>query len=313
MEKSNTKIVFFGTAEFAIPALEALINAGYKISAIVTKPDELAGRNKALTPPPLKDFGQKLSIPVIQPAKLRGNSELFQELRKLDSDIGIVAAYGKLIPQEILDLPKHGFINIHPSLLPKYRGPSPVQAAILNGDPETGTSIMIVDEEMDHGPVLASERVAIGDKSFLELNTELWMLGAELLVKTLPEYLIGKSEVTIQDDSLATYSEKIKTEDGEVAPDDNVEKTYNKIRALNPDPGTYFWIENNGKRIRLKILDAEILAIDSDQTNGSLLAHDSMPVLKLKNGGLILKRVQPEGKKAMGGKDFLLGYRQLFK
>ncbi len=313
MERSNIKIVFFGTTDFVIPTLEHL-NDKYKISAVVTRPDKPAGRDKSLTPPPIKIAAKSLGIPVLQPDKLRDNPEFLEKLKDTEADIGIVAAYGKIIPLEILKLPKHGFMNIHPSLLPSYRGPSPVQAAILNGDQETGVSIMVVDKEMDHGPIITSGKVTIGDKKFTELNNELWQLGTELLVKILPEYLKGGVEITPQDDSKATYYGKIRTEDGEILPNDTVKIAYNKVRALNPDPGTYFWIDNGNKKIRLKILDVDLLngEVGAGSPSIGMLKHDSMPLLKLNGGALILNRVQPEGKKVMSGKDFLSGYRQLF-
>ncbi|MBI2063596.1 MAG: methionyl-tRNA formyltransferase [Candidatus Yanofskybacteria bacterium] len=157
--RSNTKIIFFGTADFAVPALEALVKTGYDIMAVITAPDKPVGRKQILTPPPIKVTAQKLNLEVWQPKNLKiENLNLIEnwKLKIGNCDLGVVAAYGKLIPPEIFNLPGHGTLNIHPSLLPKYRGPSPIQSAILNGEKETGVTIMQVDEEMDHGDMVAS-------------------------------------------------------------------------------------------------------------------------------------------------------------
>ena len=156
MEKSSTKIIFFGTSEFTVPALKALMGGGYGIVAVVTNPDEPVGRKKVLTPPPVKVVAEKYGIKILQPKRLLNNPEFAEELKNLKPDVGIVAAYGKIIPAEIINLLRHGILNIHPSLLPKYRGPTPIQTTILNGEKETGVTIIKIDEEADHVPTIAS-------------------------------------------------------------------------------------------------------------------------------------------------------------
>ncbi|MBI2669615.1 MAG: methionyl-tRNA formyltransferase [Candidatus Yanofskybacteria bacterium] len=310
MSKSIVKIIFFGTSDFALPALEALKNEGYDIVAVVTAPDKPVGRKQILTPPPIKVAAQKLGLPVLQPKKLKN---LNPETWTLKPDLGIVAAYGKLIPPEIFNLPEYGTLNIHPSLLPKYRGPSPIQTAILNGDTETGVTIMKVDEDMDHGDIVATGnwQLAIGN-AYQEIHDQLAKFGAELLIKTLPDYLAGKIKPRPQDHTRATYTHKFNTEDGEIKSDDTVETASSKIRALNPEPGTYYWIYQDKKKSRLKILEAQLPSnLETrltDENHGKLSMINNFPALQLKNGYIILKTVQLEGKRPVSGQDFARRY-----
>ncbi len=268
-----------------MPTLEALAKEQYDVGKVVTTPDKPVGRKQIITPPPVKIAAQKLSLNVLQPEKLRDNAEFFEEFKKVKADIAIVAAYGKLIPQEIFNLPEHGTINAHPSLLPKYRGPSPIQTALLNGDMETGITIMQVDNEMDHGPIISNTKIQILNNDTYEvLRDKLAKLGAELLIKTLPDYLAGKIKPQPQDHIQATFTKKFTAEDGEIKLDDK-KAAYNKIRALNPEPGTFIWLEEGSKKMRLKILDAELY-----------------------ENSLEFKKVQLEGGKPMNAKEFLKGH-----
>ena len=273
-----------------MPTLEALVLADYDIVAVVANPDKPAGRKKVLTPPPVKVVAQKLGLQVLQPEKLKGNKEFLDSLNTKyliqNTDLGIVVGYGKIIPPEIFNLPKHGTLVIHPSLLPKYRGPSPVQSAILNGDVDTGVTIMKVDEEMDHGDIIAAADYRLSrDASYEEAHGALFNRGTDLLLKILPDYLAGEIKPKQQDHSKATNTHKFITEDGEIKPTDTAEQAYNKIRALNPEPGTYIWFDRDNKKRRLKILEAE-----------------------LGGGKLEFKKVQPEGGRPMSFKDFLTGH-----
>ena len=295
MQKSNVKIIFFGTSDFAVPALEVLVKAGYDVVTVITVPDKPVGRKQILTPPPIKVAAQQLGLDVWQPKNLKiENLNLIEnwKLKIGNCDLGIVAAYGKLIPPEIFNLPKHGTLNIHPSLLPKYRGPSPIQTAILNGDTETGVTIMQVDEEMDHGDIVAAISYQLSAiSSYKEAYDKLSELGAELLIKILPDYLDDKIKPQPQDHSKATFTNKFTTEDGEIKPDDTAETAYNKIRALNPEPGTFMWFSakggsaSGGKKLRLKILAAE-----------------------LEDNRLEFKKVQLEGGRPMSIKEFIAGH-----
>ena len=282
------KIIFFGSFQYAVPALEAFIKNSYEILAIVTNPDSLQGRKKELVASPVKLAAQQAGLNVIQPEKLRHNAEFLEYLKSLNPDLNIVVAYGKIIPKEIIELPKYGTINIHPSLLPAYRGPSPVQTAILNGEKETGVTIMQIDEEVDHGPILAQAKYQISPNAYYQqITRELFQTGAELLIKTMPDWLAGKVIPRPQNHSSATFTKKFSWPDGRIDWNQPAEKIFNQIRALNPEPGT--WTTFNGKI--LKILKASLS----------------------KGSTLVLEEVQPEGKKAMAFEDFLrrIGEREL--
>lgn len=310
MGKDKLRIIFFGTSDFALPALEALIQAGFEVVAVVTNPDGPIGRKKVLTPPPIKLAATKHGLRVLQPEKLRNNPELIEELKKLKPDVGIVATYSKIIPSEVFNVPKHGLIATHPSFLPKYRGPSPDQTAVLNGDKETGVTIFKIDEEVDHGPIVAqSEKVKIGEVNYPDLHAKLAQISARLLVKILPDYVSGKIKPKPQDHTQATFTRKFLTEDGEIRSADSIESVYNKIRALNPEPGTYIWLENDGSKLRLKIIKAELpTRTENQQSKPGLFKIDNLLALALKNGYIILKEVQLEAKKPVSGVVFANGY-----
>lgn len=314
MNKQNIKIIFFGTSDFAVLTLEALVKNGYEIITVVTTPDEPAGRKQILTPPPVKIRAQGLGFRVLQPINLKDPkflNDLYPTPSTLSPDVGVVAAYGKIIPAEIINIPRHDLLNIHPSLLPKYRGPTPIQSAILNGEKETGITIIKIDEEVDHGPIIGSRVQDIGSsEKYEELETKLAKSGAELLIKILPDYLTGKVKLVEQDHGQATFTKKFTIEDGEIKPNDTAEAAYNKIRALNPEPGTYIWINRKNKKTRLKVLEAQLLSyLEAEPLSKGLCEKNGFLALGLKNGSLLLKLVQPEGKKPMKGEDFARGNR----
>jgi methionyl-tRNA formyltransferase len=271
------RIVFFGTPDFAVPSLKKLSG----VVAVVTSPDKPVGRKQVLTPSPVKVAATDLGLPVLTPATLKDENFLAQ-FSNLEPDLCVVVAYGKLIPQKYLDVPRLGFVNIHPSLLPKYRGPSPIQSAILNGETETGVSIMLVDAEMDHGPVLAQEPWTIpsGFDAVMAEN-ELSRVGAELLVRTLSKYANGAITPQPQDDSVATFTKKFTREDGKLDWSRPATETYNRIRALSANPGT--WTVVGGKTLNI------------------LSAH-------MADGKVVPDRVQLEGGKPMDWQAFLRGH-----
>ena len=277
------KFIFFGTPEFAAIILEKLIQAELMPEAVICNPDKPTGRKQIITPPPVKVLAQKYGLTIYQP---KDKNELLEIIKKLQPDLAITAAFGMLFPKEILAVPKYGFINIHPSLLPKYRGPTPIQTAILNGDEKTGVSLFLIDEKMDHGPILAQRELefpispAARDPAqrdnfqFPILSQKLAKLGADLLIQFLESLISQKLtnnikevglpniELKPQDESQATYTKKFETKDAYIEPAD-LEKAENqggeiaieierKIRALNPEPG--IWTLQNGKR--MKILEA---------------------------------------------------------
>lgn len=263
------KYVFFGTPQFAAIVLEKLISAGLPPVALVCNPDRPVGRKKIITPPPTKLLvtrHQSLGIKVLQPENL---SDLMSNVSALMSDLFVVTAYNKILPGEVIEMPQLGTIGIHPSLLPKYRGPSPIQSAILAGEKGTGVTLYLLTEKMDDGPILAQKKVPIELFAYSrELERCLAEAGAELLIKTLPKLTEGKITPVPQDESLATYTKKFTAEDAFVTEEDlkaaqagsaKTPEIYNKIRALNPEPGA--WTIQNGKRVKLleaKIIDSRL-------------------------------------------------------
>lgn len=302
-QQNKLKIIFFGTTEFAVPVLEALFKNDYGIAMVITTPDKPAGRKQIPTPPPIKIVAEKLNLKILQPQTLKTRTPEIENF-----DMGIVASYGKIIPKEVIDSFPLGIIGVHPSLLPKYRGPSPIQTAILNGDEETGITIFKIDEEVDHGPILTSQRSEIKNKNYEELHdNELAKLGAELLIKILPDYLANKITPVPQNHNEATFTRKFQTEDGEITMNDTAANAYNKIRALNPEPGTFIFVKDK----RLKILEAS-LSPQRNDVHAGLFNLDGQLGLQLKDGLLVLTKVQLEGKKPISGKEFIGGYANIF-
>ncbi len=280
MKNPQIRIAFFGTPEFSVKILEALKENGFAPDFIITAPDKPVGRKMILTSPPTKQWAEKNNIPVLQPEKF--DSSFRSQVLSFKPDLCIVASYGKIIPKDILDIPKHGFLNVHPSLLPKLRGASPIQSAILAGEEETGITIMLMNEKMDEGPILSQQELKfpISSFQFTKLEEELAELGGKLLVETIPKWLAGEIKTREQDHSKATYTKKITKEDGLINWIEPAERIERKIRAFTPWPSAYTF--SNGKR--LIITQAE-----------------------LTNNALKIRRVKPEGKREMNFADFLRG------
>lgn len=279
-ERESGGFVFFGTDELAVGVLAELATAGLCPAVVITAPDRPAGRKMILTPPPVKVWAENKNIPVLQPEKL--NNEFVEILKKYDAQVFIVASYGKIIPKKIIDLPTHGVLNVHPSLLPLHRGATPLESAILSGDTETGVAIMQIDEEMDHGPILAMEKITLtGNEYYPELRDKLAKIGGALLAQTIPLWLSGKITPTEQDHSKATYTKKITKEDGLVKLSDPAQEIYRKLRAFDPWPGVYFFAQKNGEELRVIIKQA-----------------------RLENGQLIIEKVLPAGRKEMTWNEF---------
>ncbi len=271
---SKAKCVFLGTPEFAAIILEKLIKSGLQPQAVVCNPDRPTGREKTITPPPVKMTAQKNGLAVLQPEHL---GEIYDYVFDLKPDLMVVAAYAKIIPKKFLEIPRLGTIGVHPSLLPKYRGSSPIQSAILNGEKETGVALFMLDEKMDHGGIIAEAKLPISEKDTNGLLTEkLAGLGGDLLVKTLPEFLSGKLSPKPQDEAEATLTAKIKTEDAFIDSRELIgameqggpgaTEISRQIRAFDPEPGAWTIFEkpyriNNvtlWESKRIKILEAEI-------------------------------------------------------
>lgn len=306
--RQTSRIVFFGTPMFAVPALRALHKSGWPIAVVVTAMDKPIGRRMLLTPSPVKSVAQELDIPVITPATLKDDGFLAQ-LSSLKPILGVVAAYGKIIPKSILNIFPKGILNIHPSLLPAYRGPSPIQAAILDGLKETGVSLMVLDEEMDHGPTLAQQKWAIpsgADYPFCE--SELSRLGANLLIDILPGYLAGSVEPMPQNHAKATSSYKFTREDGRIDWTAPASVVHNKIRALAANPGTWTTWNN---RI-LNIFYAHPTSLTSDlkpsAKPGTIFLHSEELAVACGQGALAIETLQLQGSTRQSAKDFLNGH-----
>jgi methionyl-tRNA formyltransferase len=289
MNKSDDlKIAFFGTPQFAVTILEELKSAGIIPTLIVTAPDKAQGRGLVVTPPPAKVWAEKNNRKYIQPANLEKD---LTELSARSWDLFIVAAYGKIIPENILAMPKYKTLNIHPSLLPKHRGPSPVESSILSDDQDIGVSIMRLDEEIDHGPIIAQEKITkekIGAWPVAApiLEDIMARFGGTLLAKTIPDWTAGKITEKEQNHAEATYCKKISKADGLVDLSADAYSNYLKICAYAGWPGTFFFKERNGKNIRVTIKRASY-----------------------KDSQLIIETVTPEGKSEMPYLDFLRGIK----
>lgn len=248
------KFVFFGTPEIAVDVLEQLKSFDIVPALIVTQPDKAQGRGLEVTPPAVKKWAMHNRIPYLQPEKLK---DIKEDLEKINADWYLVVAYGKILPSWLLSLPGRRVVNIHPSLLPLYRGPSPIESALLHGERITGVSLMILDEEMDHGPLLGQADFEITDSTTKnELYTELSKAGALLVRDYIPEYLKGSLTAVAQHHEHATYCEKFSKENGRIDEHDTSLSVWNKWRALYGWPGLYFFREKDGKRVRYKITDA---------------------------------------------------------
>jgi methionyl-tRNA formyltransferase len=306
MKNQELKTVFLGTSDFAIPALESLILGHYNVVAVITQPDKPAGRKGISTPPPIKVFAEQKGLKVLQPASFK-NEEFFELFKNLAPDICVLASYGRIIPDKYLSVPKFGFVNIHPSLLPKYRGSSPIQSAIMNGEKETGVSIMLMDSEVDHGPILAKREFSIFNfqfSNYKEIEKVLAELGAKLLIEILPDYVSGKVSHKGQKHSEATYTKILKREDGKINWNEPAEKIYNLIRALNPEPGT--WCLWRGKILNIR--KAELLQNVAKQP-GTVSVIDSSIVIGAKDGSIAINVLQLEGSKETDAKSFLNGHQ----
>jgi methionyl-tRNA formyltransferase len=236
---TSPRIIFAGTPDFALASLEALVGAGYSPCTVLTQPDRPAGRGKRLTASPVKTFAQERGIPVLQPATLCGDEQV-AALADLKPDVMIVAAYGLILPQAVLDVPRAGCLNVHASLLPRWRGAAPIQAAILAGDPQTGVCLMQMEAGLDTGPVFACEPVVIGERENAgELHDRLAAAGGELLVTHLDDILSGR-EARSQDEALATYAPKIRPADAQLDWQLDAAQLERMVRAYNPVPGAWF-------------------------------------------------------------------------
>lgn len=302
--------IFFGSSEFAKIILKKLLEFKMKPFLIITNPPKPKGRKKILSPTPVYLLAQENNIPVLMPEKLN-DQDFINEFKKLKPELVILTAYGKIIPSELLNIPLKGFINLHPSLLPQWRGATPIQSAILHGDTETGVSLMLMDEQIDHGPIIQRTKYEIQDKrlTYEELSTELAFLGADLIIKTVPQFLKGKISPVLQDHSLATYCQKILPEDEKIQWNETNIQIDRKVRALNPHPGVYTKAVNSeGNELILKIIKGYPENKESlEQTPGKVFNFQNKMVVKCGKGFYVIEQIKPAGKKTMSSEDFLRG------
>lgn len=303
------KIIYMGTPDFAVEPLKALIENGHEVLLVVTQPDKQKGRGKAIAMSPVKECALSYDIPVFQPDKIR-QEECVNKLKEYDADIYVVAAFGQILSEEILNIAKYGCINIHASLLPKLRGAAPIQWSILNGDEYTGVTIQQMAKGVDTGDILSVKELKITDEDTGEgLFDKLMYLGADLLIETLPKIEDGSITPTPQDESLATHASKITKEMGEINFDNDARFIERYVRGLNSWPSAYTYLNDKVLKIwKSKVINDDLS--DNDIPNGTIIKvnKDSI-IVKTGNGNLAVYELQLEGKKRMNVHDFLLGYK----
>jgi methionyl-tRNA formyltransferase len=298
----SASVVFMGSPDFSLPTLRALANL-YTVAGVVTQPDRASGRGRELKAPPVKTLALELGIPVIQPEKLR-QPEAMEQLRLWNPDLIVAAAFGQILRKEVLDLPRYGCINVHASLLPRWRGAAPINAAILHGDKETGITIMQMDVGLDTGPMLSQRSIRLtSDDTAGSVFEKLSHLGADLLLETLPDYLGGKLTPIPQPEEGVTYAPMLKKEEGRLAFNQPAEDLERRVRAFNPWPGAFMDLDG----MPLKVHRARVEAGDAGV--GQRLIVQDQPAVGARAGILVLEEVQPAGKKPMSGKAFLAGGR----
>lgn len=297
------KIIYMGTPDFAVGPLKALIEAGHEVCAVVTQPDRQKGRGKEMAPSPVKECAMEYGIPVLTPVKIK-EAEAIEELKKYPADIFVVAAFGQILSEEILNMPKYGCVNIHASLLPKYRGAAPIQWSIIDGEKETGVTIMQMDKGLDTGDILFQKKVPITEEETgASLFDKLAEAGAQLIVEALAKIEIGEVNPVKQDDNNSCYAKMLSKSIGKIDWNKSAVEIERLVRGLNSWPSAY--TEYKGKQ--LKIWKAEVLPhIEGNPGTIAKVTKDAV-IVCTKEGALSLLEIQLEGKKRMSTKEFLLG------
>ena len=317
------KIAFMGTPDFAVPTLQRLIESPHEVTVALTQPDRPAGRGRQSRPSPVKALAQERGILVEQPARLKG-AGYGERLQALGVDVAVVAAYGLLLPSDVLEAPRWGCLNVHASLLPRWRGAAPIQRAIMAGDRQTGVTIMRMDAGLDTGPIIAQEAVDIlADDDSLSVAHMLSVLGADMMIRTLDRLAAEQTlEATAQDEELATYAPKLEKEEGRIDWTCGVDEIICRIHALRPWPSAFGWVRERLVKIHEAMPVAEPPAVrkaldqaedeaetETDPPSGMVVSLDRAqgPVVRVGDGYLLLTRVQPENKAVMGGGDWING------
>ena len=314
MKENRYKIIFMGTPDFAVPGLNALANdARFEIISVITQADKPIGRKQEISQPAVKKAALKLNLPILQPRKVR---DIADDLKKLEPDFIVVIAYGQILNEAILNIPKIACINIHGSLLPKYRGAACLQAPILNGDSETGITIMLMEKGLDTGDILRQEKITLnGDEGLEFIHDTLSNLGAKILGDTLNDFAEKKIKPQKQDEAQSSYIKQIKKTDGEINWHKSAIEIERQIRAFTPWPGAFTSLDGKS----LKIIKAEILSEISEFTNkdsqnlkiGQVFKSDGKLAVKCGQNYLLILELQLEGKRAMSAEDFLAGHKDV--
>ncbi|MCA1053462.1 methionyl-tRNA formyltransferase [Rossellomorea aquimaris] len=299
-----TKIVFMGTPDFSVPVLQALLEEKYDVIAVVTQPDRPVGRKRVLTPPPVKAEAVKHGIPVYQPEKIRNQEDLDQILA-LEPDLIITAAFGQILPKELLEAPRYGCINVHASLLPELRGGAPIHYSIIQGKKKTGVTIMYMVEKLDAGDMISQVEVEIEEQDHVgTLHDKLSVAGSKLLIETLPDLLAGKLNGVKQDDSKATFARNIKREQEKIDWSKPGEEIYNHIRGMHPWPVAYTTLDG----AVMKVWWGEKVSSDSSEPGKIMSIQKDGFIVSTGNGTAIkITDLQPSGKKRMSAVDYLRG------
>lgn len=299
------RIVFFGTPQFAVPTLAALLASRHRVVGVVSQPDRPSGRGQRTTDAPVKATARLAGLPILQPQKLKDPAVL-EDLRALEADLAVVAAYGRLIPESMLVLPRHGMVNVHASLLPRYRGAAPIHRAVMAGELMTGVTIMRLVKELDAGPILATvDRLIDPNETSDQVERDLANLGADLLVSTVDEIAAGRAREIPQDDRLASYAPRITKDEGLIDWSWPAERVHNLIRGLYPWPHAFTFV--GGRRLILR--RSTWSPNDSGASPGTIVAADGDRLEVAAGSGVVhIADIQPEGKRPMGAREFLAGH-----
>ena len=302
------KIVYMGTPDFAVASLQAIVEAGHEVTRVFTQPDRPAGRGNKVRKPPVKLAAESLGLAISQPQSLRGaaGESSLKELQTLKPDLIVVAAYGQILPKSVLELPPHGCINLHASLLPRWRGASPIQAAIRSGDSETGVTVMLMDEGLDTGAMLSKRSIPISESDTAgTLHDSLAKLAAEMVVPSLEAWVEGTIAPEVQNNELSTYAPMLKKHDGWIPWNSDAKTVCNHIRAMSPWPGAQAQVAGIAVRTGMACLAGE-----SDQKPGTIFAlEDGNALISTGDGAISIATIHPAGKRSMPFSDFLSGRR----
>lgn len=308
-QKENLRIAFMGTPAFSVTILEALVENDYHVALAFSQDDKAVGRKKIIEKTPVKIFCEQKNIPIFTPQKI--DVEAVALLQQFKIDLVILVAYGKILPQAFLEIPPLGAINIHPSLLPKFRGPSPIQNALLEGELVTGSTIMLMDAGVDTGDILRQKKISINpQETYIELSQKLAIFSSTLLLETMVDFLQGQIVPQKQDATQASYCKLIRRNDGQIHWQESGEAIFNKFRALAGWPGIYTLWEDGGQSRRIKLHSIGYVAGDfSSYRNGETFLQESALCVKTGTGAIAIHQLQLEGKTTMAAAKFLNGYK----